>query len=90
MVGARWITAPAKCELLSVIKFLHAKMVALIEIHHQLEEVCCPMCIDLKNVRKWSRKFTACRLNVHDEQWNSQNQGARLWLTSSGTENVSC
>lgn len=62
------IAAPAKCELRSVIKFLHAKKVVPIEIHRQLEEVYGPKCMDVKNVRKWCREFSAGRLNVHDEE----------------------
>ncbi|CAF4888914.1 unnamed protein product [Pieris macdunnoughi] len=62
------VVAPARCELRSVIKFLHAKKIPPIEIHRQLEEVYGEKCMDVKNVRKWCREFTAGRLNVHDEE----------------------
>lgn len=62
------VVAPARCELRSVIKFLHAKKIPPIEIHRQLEEVYGEKCMDVKNVRKWCREFSAGRLNVHDEE----------------------
>lgn len=52
----------------SVIRFLTAKKVAPIEIHRQLVEVYGEKCMDVKNVRKWSREFLSGRINVHDEE----------------------
>ncbi|UYV83294.1 hypothetical protein LAZ67_23000432 [Cordylochernes scorpioides] len=48
------LSAPAKCELRSVIRFLNAKNTQ--------------KCMDIKNVRKWCREFNEGRINVHDEQ----------------------
>jgi len=62
------VVAPARCELRSVIKFFHAKKIPPIEIHRQLEEVYGEKCIEVKNVRKWCREFSAGRLNFHDKE----------------------
>ncbi|UYV74122.1 hypothetical protein LAZ67_11002179 [Cordylochernes scorpioides] len=61
-------SSPAKCELPSVIRFLNAKNNSSVEIHLQLVEVYGEKCMDIKNVRKWSREFNEGRINVHDEQ----------------------
>jgi NCAIR mutase (PurE)-related protein len=61
------VVAPARCELRSVIKFLHAKKIPPTEIHRQLEEVYGEKYMDVKNVRKF-REFSTGRLSVHDEE----------------------
>ena len=38
-----------------------------IEIHRQLTEVYGKSCMEVKNVRKWCREFTAGRTEIHDE-----------------------
>lgn len=58
----------AKCEVRAVIRFFNAKGVEPIEIHRQLKEVYGESCMDVKNVRKWCREFTAGRTEIHDEQ----------------------
>ncbi|XP_049291111.1 protein GVQW3-like [Anopheles funestus] len=62
------LASASKCELRSVIRFLSAKKVTPIEIHRQLVEVYGEKCMDIKNVRKWSREFNSGRTNVHDEE----------------------
>lgn len=62
------LNATAKCEVRAVIRFLNAKGVEPIEIHRQLTEVYGQSCMDVKNVRKWCREFTAGRTEIHDEQ----------------------
>lgn len=46
----------------------HSKKVPPIEIHRQLVEVYGEKCIDVKNVRKWCRKFSGSRENVHNDR----------------------
>lgn len=55
------IVTAARCESRSVNNFLHAKKVAPIEIHRQLEELSGQKCMDTKNVRKRCREFSAGR-----------------------------
>ena len=62
------LTAAARCELRSVIRFLCAKDTTPIEIYRQLCEVYGQQCMDIKNVRKWCREFKNGRTDVHDEQ----------------------
>lgn len=62
------IVSPARCELRAVIRFLTAKGGTNVEIHRQLCEVYGPLCMDLKNVRKWVKAFKAGRTDIHDEQ----------------------
>jgi len=62
------LAAPARCEVRAVIRFLNAKGVKPIEIHCQLTEVYGESCMDVKNVRKWCREFTADRTEIHDEE----------------------
>lgn len=62
------LAAPARCEVRAVIRFLNAKGVKPIEIHRQLTEVYGESCMDVKNVRKWCREFTAGRTEIHDEE----------------------
>ena len=62
------LAAPARCEVRAVIRFLNAKGVKPIEIHRQLTEGYGESCMDVKNVRKWCREFTAGRTEIHDEE----------------------
>uniref|UniRef100_A0A182S0D6 HTH_48 domain-containing protein n=1 Tax=Anopheles funestus TaxID=62324 RepID=A0A182S0D6_ANOFN len=62
------LASASKCELRSVIRFLSAKKVTPIEIHRQLVEVYGEKCMDIKNVRKWSREFNSGRTDVHDAE----------------------
>lgn len=62
------LAATARCEVRAVIRFLNAKGVKPIEIHRQLTEVYGESCMDVKNVRKWCREFTAGRTEIHDEE----------------------
>jgi len=63
------LAAPARCEVRAVIRFLNAKGVKPIKIHRQLTEVYGESCMDVKNVRKWCREFTAGRNSeIHDEE----------------------
>ncbi|XP_039602163.1 histone-lysine N-methyltransferase SETMAR-like [Polypterus senegalus] len=62
------LNATAKCEVCAVIRFLNAKGVKPVEIHRQLTEVYGQSCMDVKNVRKWCREFTAGRTEIHNEQ----------------------
>ena len=62
------LASASKCELRSVIRFLSAKKVTPIEIHRKLVEVYGEKCMDIKNVRKWSREFNSGHTNVHDEE----------------------
>lgn len=61
----------AKSEVRAVIKFLNAKGVKLIEIY-QLREVYGQSCMEVKNVCKWCREFTAGRTEIDDEQWSER------------------
>ena len=62
------LAAPARCEVRAVIRFLNAKDLQPIEIHRQLTEVYGESCMDVKNLRKWCREFTAGRTEIHDEE----------------------
>jgi len=62
------LAAPTRCEVRAVIRFLNAKGVKPIEIHHQLTEVYGESCMDVKNVHKWCREFTAGRTEIQDEE----------------------
>jgi len=62
------LAAPARCEVRAVNRFLNAEGVKPIEIHCQLTEVYGESCMNVKNVRKWCREFTAGRTEIHDEE----------------------
>jgi len=62
------LAAPAWCEVRAVIRFLNAKGVKPIKIHRQLMEVYGESCMDVKNVHKWCKEFTAGRTEIHDEE----------------------
>ncbi|KAF2890947.1 hypothetical protein ILUMI_15226, partial [Ignelater luminosus] len=60
--------ATARCKVRAVIRFLNEKGVKLIEVKHQLEEVYGKSCMDVKNVRKWCREFTAGRTEIPNKE----------------------
>jgi len=57
------IQSPAKCEVLSYIRFLNAK----VEIHEHIVAVYGNV-MNRQNVTKWCREFSEGRTDVHDEQ----------------------
>ncbi|XP_075210291.1 histone-lysine N-methyltransferase SETMAR-like [Lycorma delicatula] len=59
---------PAKCEIRSVIRFLHAKGTPPVDIHRQMTEVYGDKCMSVQHVRKWCREFSTGRKEVHDEE----------------------
>ena len=61
------IPAPANCEVRSVVKFLNAQSIVLIEIHSQLCQVYGPYIMSNQVLHRWCRQFTAGRQHVHDE-----------------------
>ena len=61
------LAAPARCEVRAVIRFLIAKGVKP-QIHRQLTEMYGESCMNVKNVRKCCREFTAGRTEIHDEK----------------------
>ncbi|GBO26654.1 Histone-lysine N-methyltransferase SETMAR [Araneus ventricosus] len=58
--------SPAKCELRSVIRFLHAEGSNAAEIHRRMSKVYGETFISDSKVRKWCRNFDAGRTDVHD------------------------
>jgi hypothetical protein len=50
------IQNPAKCEVLAVIRFLHAKGETAAEIHRQLVSVYGEDVMNRQNVEKWRRE----------------------------------
>jgi hypothetical protein len=75
------IQSPAKCEVLSVIRFLNAKGERPAEIHKQIVAVYGSV-MNRKNVTKWCREFFEGRTDVHDEKSNGRpsliSDGGRL------------
>jgi len=61
------IEGAADCDILSVIRFLNARIVLTSEIHHQICQVCGDNAMSAGMVRKWVRMFNEGRENVHDE-----------------------
>ena len=61
------IQSPAKCEMLSVVRFLNAKGEIPAEIHKQIVAVYGNV-MNRQNVKKWCRQFSEGRTDVHDEQ----------------------
>jgi hypothetical protein len=57
---------PAKCEVRTVIRFIHAKGETAAEIHRQLVSVYEDV-MNRQNVAKWCREFEAGRSDDHDE-----------------------
>ncbi|XP_023234472.1 putative uncharacterized protein FLJ37770 [Centruroides sculpturatus] len=66
------IADPANCEVRSVIRFLNAKNVKPVEIHHQLVEIYGENVMSDGIVRKWVQQFNAGCTNVHDEAWSGR------------------
>ncbi|GBM11815.1 hypothetical protein AVEN_26749-1 [Araneus ventricosus] len=62
----RKIESPAKCELRSVIRFLHAEGSNAAEIHRRMSKVYGETFMSDSKVRKWCRNFDAGRADVHD------------------------
>ena len=60
------IEGAADCEIRSVIRFLNARTVLPIEIHHQICQVYGDNAMSDGMVRKWVRMFNEGRENVHD------------------------
>jgi hypothetical protein len=58
---------PADCEVRSVIRFLNARNVKPVDIHHQICEVYDENAMSDGMVKKWVRQFNEGRENVHDE-----------------------
>jgi hypothetical protein len=61
------IQNPAICEVLAIIRFLHAKEETTAEIHPQLFSVYGENVMNRQNVAKLCHKFEAGRSYVHDE-----------------------
>jgi hypothetical protein len=61
------IERPANCEIRSVIRFLNAINMKPDDIRRQICEVYGKNAMSDGMVRKWVRKFTEGRDNVHDE-----------------------
>ncbi|GBM77927.1 hypothetical protein AVEN_205636-1 [Araneus ventricosus] len=62
----RKIESPAKCELRSVIRFLHAEGSNAAEIHRRMSKVYGEAFMSDSKVQKWCRNFDAGRTDVHD------------------------
>jgi transposase len=61
------IQSPAKCEVLSVIRFLNPKGERPAEIHKQIVAVYGNV-MNRQNVTKWCREISEGRIDVHDKQ----------------------
>ena len=66
------IENPADCEICSVIRYLSAKGVKAVEIHHNICEVYGQNIMSDGKVWKWVRAFKDGRKNVHDEERSGQ------------------
>ena len=62
------IENPAYCEIRSVIRYLSAKGLKAVEIHHKICEVYGQNIMSDGMVRKWVRVFKDGWKNVHDEE----------------------
>ena len=62
------IENPTNCEICSVIRYLSAKGVKAVEIHHNICEVYGQNIMSDGMVCKWVRAFKNGRKNVHDEE----------------------
>ncbi|GBM95486.1 hypothetical protein AVEN_43936-1 [Araneus ventricosus] len=60
------IQTPAKCEVRSVIRFLHAEGECRTNIHRQIFSVYVNI-MNEQNVTKWCRAFFECRTDVREE-----------------------
>jgi hypothetical protein len=63
-----WIDNPASCEIRAIIRFLHAKNLRAVEIHHELCMVYGQNGISEETVRQWCTKFKDGQTNVHNEE----------------------
>jgi hypothetical protein len=63
--------SPAKCEVLSVIRFLDAESECPAEIHKQIVAVYGDI-MNRQNVMKWCHEFSKGRTDVHNEQRSSR------------------
>jgi hypothetical protein len=61
------IQNPAKCEVRTVIGFLHAKEETAAEIHHRRDSVHGKNVMKKENVAKWCPEFEAGRSDVTDD-----------------------
>jgi transposase len=61
------IQSPAKCEVLSVIRFLNTKGERTVEIHKQIVAVYGNV-MNQQNMTKWCHEFSEGRTDVHDEK----------------------
>jgi transposase len=62
----------ASCEILAVIRFLHAKNMNAAEIHRELCMVIYGQNVSEETIRQWCRMFKDGRTNVHDEEHSGQ------------------
>lgn len=62
------IVAPAKCEIRSIIRFLHAKGTSSANIHRKMNEVYSDSCMSVQHVRQGGREFSACRKDIGDKE----------------------
>jgi hypothetical protein len=62
------IENPARCEIHTVIRFLHANNMSAMEIHRQLCAIYGQNAMSEGNVRQWCRMFKDGQTNVHDEE----------------------
>ncbi|GBL53068.1 hypothetical protein AVEN_212539-1 [Araneus ventricosus] len=60
------IQTPAKCEVRSVIRFLHAEGECRANIHRQIFSMHVNI-MNEQNVTKWCRAFSECGTDVHEE-----------------------
>ncbi|GFU72292.1 uncharacterized protein TNCV_1136211 [Trichonephila clavipes] len=65
------IQNPAKCEVRSVIRFLHGKGQRPADIHKEIVSVYGNI-MNRQNVTKWCHHFSEGRTDVHDEQWTGR------------------
>ncbi|GFR00482.1 uncharacterized protein TNCT_265361 [Trichonephila clavata] len=65
------IQNPAKSEVRSVIRLLHAKGQRLADIHKEIVSVYRNI-MNRQNVTKWCRHFSEGRTDVHDKQRTGQ------------------
>jgi hypothetical protein len=61
------IEKPAACKMRSVIRFLNARNVKLVNIHRKLCEVCGEYATSDSVVRRWVKHFNEGREKMHDD-----------------------
>jgi hypothetical protein len=62
------IANPASCEILAVIRFLHAKNISAVEMHCELWAIYGQNVMSEGTIRQWRRMFQDGRTNVQDEE----------------------